>query len=158
MNNGISLTRKCSPLPLLYTLIKEVNSKDIYCCARLKLCSRNSKSFCHSQCLSSFILPCSMRQIWETNTLSHTKEIASGRLSSSSHLYRARFPGNKYWSTTWINWSTVQFSYNHFSVPVRLNVFVLAVFDKDLGILRSKMERNVFRVLYLIWIQTWENK
>ena len=48
--------------------------------------------------------------------------------------------------------------YNHFSVPVRSNVFVLAVFDKDLGILRSKMERNVFRVLYLIWIQTWENK
>ena len=33
--------------------------------------------------------------------------------------------------------------HNHFSVPVRSNVFVLAVFDKDLGILRSKMERNV---------------
>ena len=40
--------------------------------------------------------------------------------------------------------------YNHLSVPVRSNVFVLAVFDKDLGILRSKMERNVFRLLYLI--------
>ena len=48
--------------------------------------------------------------------------------------------------------------YNHFSVPVRSNVFVLAVFDKDLGILRSKMERNVFRVLYLIWIETREDK
>ena len=48
--------------------------------------------------------------------------------------------------------------HNHFSVPVRSNVFVLAVFDKDLGILRSKMERDVFRVLYLIWIQTWANK
>ena len=57
-----------------------------------------------------------------------------------------------------LNWSTVQLSYNHFSVPVRSNVFVLAVFDKDLGILRSKMERNVFRVLYLIWIETWEDK
>ena len=69
MNNGISLTRKCSPLLLLYTLIKVLNSKDIYCCARLKLCGRNSKSFCHSQGLSSLILPCRMRQIWETNTL-----------------------------------------------------------------------------------------
>ena len=58
MNNGISLSRKCSPLPLLYTLIKVVNSKDIYCCARLKLCGRNSKSFCHA-CLHSFF-----RVVW----------------------------------------------------------------------------------------------
>ena len=49
---------KCSPLPLLYTLIKVVNSKDIYCCARLKLCGRNSKSFCHA-CLHSFF-----RVVW----------------------------------------------------------------------------------------------
>ena len=78
MNNVISLIRKCSPLPLLYTLIKVLNSKGImiYCCARLKLCSRNSKSFCSSQGLSLFILPCRMRQIGETKALKHRKENA----------------------------------------------------------------------------------
>ena len=44
--------------------------------------------------------------------------------------------------------------HNHFSVSVRSNVFVLAVFEKDLGIQKLKMERNVFRVFYLIGIQT----
>ena len=78
MNNVISLTRKCSPLPLHYTLIKVVNSKGImiYCCARLKLCGKNSKSFCSSQGLSLFILPCRMRQIKETKALKHRKENA----------------------------------------------------------------------------------
>ena len=40
--------------------------------------------------------------------------------------------------------------HNHFSVSVRSNVFVLAVFDKDLGILRSKMER-VFSAYYILF-------
>ena len=53
-----------------------LNSKDIYCCARLKLCGRNSKSFCSSQGLSLFILPCRMRQIKETKALKHRKENA----------------------------------------------------------------------------------
>ena len=53
-----------------------LNSKDIYCCARLKLFGRNSKSFCSSQDLSLFILPCRMRQIKETKALKHPKENA----------------------------------------------------------------------------------
>ena len=69
-----------------------LNSKDIYCCARLKLCGRNSKSFCSSQGLSLFILPCRMRQIKETKALKHRKENAYSwewlKLSIVSRTFR----------------------------------------------------------------------
>ena len=65
---------KCSPLPLLYTLIEVLNSKGIMICARLKLCGGNSKSFCSSQDLSLFILPCRMRQIKELKALLKTSK------------------------------------------------------------------------------------
>ena len=68
-------------------------------------------------------------------------------LSVNGKLLCELLPYHKYNNLDKLTYSAI---YNHLSVPVRSNVFVLAVFDKDLGILRSKMERNVFRVLYLI--------
>ena len=68
-------------------------------------------------------------------------------LSVNGKLLCELLPYHKYNNLDKLTYSAI---YNHLSVPVISNVFVLAVFDKDLGVLKSKMESNVFRLLYLI--------